>query len=162
MKLFVISTLILSTVSGLAQSSGESFVTSPDYFIDSLSQKENISAATLQSFNKMFINVENPKWHSTDEGSTVKFERDNIKFHVFYNKKGKWKATIRYLPFEMLPKWIVGRVRSEFRNFSIFFAQHVKTPVGATYLVKIEKSNNWKFVRISPEATEVLGEYVRN
>ena len=62
----------------------------------------------------------------------------------------------------MLPKWVVGRVRSEFRNFSIFFAQYVKTPVGATYLVKIEKSNNWKFVRISPEATEVLGEYVRN
>ena len=162
MKLFIISTLILCTPSGVAQSSEKSIVVSPNYFNDSLWQKENISAATLQSFNKMFINVENPKWHSTDEGSTVKFERDNIEYHVFFNKKGKWKATIRYLPFEMLPKWVVGRARSEFRNFSIFFAQHVKTPVGATYLVKIEKSNNWKFVRISPETTEVLGEYVRN
>jgi hypothetical protein len=128
----------------------------------SQSAEENISAATIESFNKMFNNVENARWHATDDGSTVKFQRHNIDYHVFFNKRGKWRATIHYVPPENLPKWVIGRVRSEFRNSSIFFAQHIRTHVGWTYFVKIEKGKEWKSVRISPEVTEVLGEYVRN
>jgi hypothetical protein len=116
----------------------------------------------VQSLNLMFANVENPQWHLTDEGSTVKFTQDNIAYHIFYNKRGKWKATIRNLAPEMLPRWVTGRVKSEFRHFSIFFAQHVKTPAGNAYLVKIENGNDWKNISITTQNTEVLGEYVRN
>jgi hypothetical protein len=152
----------LMTLSGFGQSSDRSFVTSPEYLSDSLSIPENISAAAIESFQKKFNNATNARWHSTDEGSSVKFQQGNSAYHVFYNKKGKWKATITYIAPEDLPKWVISRVKFEFKGYSIFFAQYVKTPDGSTHLVKIEKGSDWKFVMISPEATEVLGEYVRN
>lgn len=158
----IFSVIIFCAASGFSQSSGSIYLANSGYFPDSFAITENISFATLKSFNKMFGNVENARWHATDEGSTVKFSQSNIKYHVFYNKRGKWKATIQYLPVDMLPGWLVGRVRSEFRRFSIFFAQHVKTPFGRTYILKIEKGKEWKTIRVSPEATEVMEEYMRN
>ena len=162
MKHAIFSVFILSALSGFSQSSQRIYVANSGYYFDSVSIEENISSATMASFNKMFNNVENARWHLTDEGSTVKFKQGNVNYHVFYNKRGKWKAIIQYLPPDLLPKWVKGRVRSDFRKFSIFFAQNVKTPAGSTYLIKIEKGNEWKHICISPVATEVLGEYVRN
>ena len=162
MKFLLTILCFLLATQGHTQSSDRSFITKTEFVIDSAIANENVSAAAMSAFNKVFKDVENVRWHATDEGSTVKFDRVNTKYHVFYNKRGKWQSTIQYLPVEMVPRWVVGRVNSDFRHFSIFFAQFVKTRAGSAYLVKIEKGNDWKFVSITPMATEVLGEYVRN
>jgi hypothetical protein len=162
MKSMIILLCSLHAVATFGQASERSFVADPEYFADSLSIPENVSSAAIESFQKKFNNARNPRWHSTDDGSSVKFQQDNSAYHVFYNKRGKWTATIRYIEPEDLPKWVISRVKFDFKGYSIFFAQYVKTPVGGTYLVKIEKGSDWKFVRISPEVTEVLGEYVRS
>ena len=132
------------------------------HFFDFPPADENVSSSVIRSFNKMFSNVESAKWNATGKDVTVKFSQDNVAYHVFYNKKGKWLATIQTLPLEHLPKWVNARVKSDFGNYSVFLAQHVKTPAAWTYLVKIEKGKDWKIVKINREATEVVGEYVRN
>ena len=153
---------ILSASAGLAQTSNNSYVTNSVFSFDNVTMKENISSAALRSFNKMFNNVENARWNVIDDGCTVKFKQNNVSYHVFYNKRGKWQATMECLPLEVLPRWVTGRVKSEYKKFSIFFAQRVKTAAGQTYIIKIEKGNDWKCLCISREATEVMGEYVRN
>ena len=162
MKITFLSVITLCAVNACAQLSGNFYVTRPESVTDSLSISEHISSASLRSFKKMFGDVEKTRWHSTEDGYTAKFNQHNIYYHVFYNQRGKWKATIENLPVDMLPKWVVSRVKSEFRSFSIFFAQHIRTPVGHTYILKIEKGNDWKTIRLSREATEVSGEYIRN
>lgn len=138
-----------------------SYVEKPEFYSDSSALSENISAVTRQSFHKMFGDVANARWHVIDDGFTVKFRQHDIDHHVFYNNRGKWKATIQYLPVEKLPRWVCSRVSSDFKGYSIFFTQYVRTPVGHTYIVKIEKGSEWKCVRICSDATEVMGEYVR-
>ena len=145
---------ILSASASFSQSSDKSYVTNSEYL--------RISPAAIEWFEKNFANAENARWNVTDEGCTVKFRQNNVNYHVFYNKRGKWKATIENLPVAMLPRRVAGRIKADFKNFSIFFVQHVKTPAGRTYIIKIENGNDWKCIRISPEATEVMGEYVRN
>jgi len=153
MKCAICLIFILSALTGFGQASDKSYVTNSEYL--------KISDAAIESFKKNFLTAENVRWNVNDEGSTVKFKQNNINYHIFYNKRGKWQATIEYLPLEMLPRWIKSRVKSDFKNFSIFFAQHVKTSVGHIYVIKIEKGNEWKCISISPEATELMGEYVR-
>lgn len=162
MKSAIITLCILSALSGFAQSTDKSYITNSEYFFDSLNSKANISVATIKSFNKKFIGAANPLWHVTADGSTVKFRRDNIRYHVFYNKKGKWKATIRSLQHDQLPKWVTNRIYSDFSDYSIFFSQHIETRAGNLYFVKIENGNAWKCVYVTRETVEVTGEYVRN
>jgi hypothetical protein len=154
MKSALFSIFILFALNVFSQSSDKSYVTNLEYL--------KISNGAIESFKKNFAGAEDPRWNVTNEGSTVKFKQDNVNYHVFYSRRGKWQATIQCLPLEMLPRWVVARVKSDFKNFAIFFAQHIRTPIGHTYIINIEKGNNWKCIRISSEATEVLGEYVRN
>ena len=65
------------------------------------------------------------------------------------------------MPAGFLPKWAISRLASDFRDYSIFFVQHIATPAGNIYLVKIEKGNDWKCVRMSRDGLEIMGEYVR-
>ena len=138
-----------------------SYVAKPEFFSDSTASGDNVSAETRQSFRKMFGDVDNVRWYVIDDGFTVKFRQRDIDHHVFYSDRGKWKATIQFLPVEKLPRWVCNRVRSDFKGYSIFFSQYVRTPVGHTYIVKVEKGNSWKCLRICSDATEVMGEYVR-
>jgi hypothetical protein len=162
MKSAIVTICVLSVLSVFAQSTDKSYITDSKYFFDSLDIKANISVAAIRSFNKKFIGAANPVWHASAEENTVKFQRDNIRYHVFYSKKGKWKATVKNLSHDQLPKWVVGRIASDFTDYSIFFSQHISTPAGNIYFVKIERGNEWKCVRITRESAEITGEYVRN
>lgn len=49
-----------------------------------------------------------------------------------------------------------GRLRNRVRS-----KREMEDPQGSIYLVKIEKGNDWKFIKVNNWETEVIGEYIK-
>jgi hypothetical protein len=123
----------------------------------------NISEATLKSFNRQYQNVSNAVWNTTpDEGSSVKFSLSGIDHKVFYSKRGRWISTVKNIPAEKLPRYVISRIKLDYPHHNIFFAQHVRTSLGQAYVVSIAKGDTWKQIKLVGNEIEVMGDYVRN
>lgn len=121
----------------------------------------NVHANCLKHFERSFKNTTNTNWSVTDEGYTARFSVNNMSYDVRYNKKGRWLSTIRYIPVQQLDEKISKFVLTQYKHYTIFFAQQVSVPQGSIYLVKIEKGNDWKFIKVNNWETEVIGEYIK-
>ena len=121
----------------------------------------NVHSNCLKHFSRSFKNAANQRWSVSDEGYTVKFTANGISYDVRYNHRGHWKTTISYFPVNLLNKNVVRSVLYAYKHYNIFFAQQVSVPSGSVYFVKIEKGNEWKFLKVMNREIEVLGEYIK-
>jgi hypothetical protein len=120
-----------------------------------------VNANCLKHFAKSFTNTATPRWTETENGFTAHFSQNETLYDVRYNHKGRWVCTIKYLPIEQLNKNVARTVYNQYRDYHIFFAQQVSVSSGSAYFIKIEKENQWKYLRVVSGAIEVLGEYVK-
>ena len=121
----------------------------------------NVHSNCLKHFSRSFKNAANQRWSVNDEGYSVHFTENDIKYDVRYNQRGRWKTTISYIPVELLNKDVTRTIRYAYRDYNIFFAQKVSVPAGFVHFVKIGKGNEWKFLKVMSREIEVLGEYIR-
>jgi hypothetical protein len=121
----------------------------------------HVNAKCLKHFSHQFKNAAETRWMKNDEGFSAHFSETNILYDVRYNHHGRWICTIKNIPVELLSKNVVNVLRYEYRHYNIFFAQQILVPAGSVYLLKIEKGNEWKYVKVSDRIVEVLNEYVK-
>ena len=121
----------------------------------------NVHSNCLKHFERSFKNSTNFNWTVTETGYTARFWENNMSYDVRYNKKGRWLSTIRHIPVQHLDEKISKFVLNQYKHYTIFFAQQVTVPQGSVYLVKIEKGNDWKFIKVKRWETEVIGEYIK-
>lgn len=121
----------------------------------------NINENCYRHFSKRFAEVSNARWAKTENGYGAYFTDNGIQYDVRYNHKGQWRCTIKYLPVDLLNKNVARIVRNNYRHYNIFFAQQVSVSAGSVYFVKVEKGNEWKFLRVVSSTVEELGSYVK-
>ncbi|HUQ65363.1 MAG TPA: hypothetical protein VM101_04380 [Flavitalea sp.] len=121
----------------------------------------NVHANCLKHFSRSFKNSVHAIWSTNDKGYSVRFKENELSYDVRYNHHGRWMCTIRNIPFQLLDKKIAKFVLNEFKHYNIFFAQEVSVPLGSVYLIKIEKGNEWKCIKVKKWETEVMEEYVK-
>ncbi|WP_207510532.1 hypothetical protein [Longitalea luteola] len=125
---------------------------------------ETKDAATMQpnavtNFITAFPNATNAGWTRLRNGeSLVHFFSDDIETKVFYNRKGKHIATIRYYDEYTLPAEVRHLVKSAYYDFTIFLVIEVTINNQTAYLVKIEDNTRIKTVRVLAGEMDVLEE----
>jgi len=162
MKLLVSFATLFLCVNSIAQTADENSFNPITQHAGIQSNEAKISEVTLKSFNRQYKNASNIVWSTLNEGNCVKFSLDEIEYRVFYNKKGRWMSTIKNLPNERLPWHVANRIKQEYPGFNVFFAQHVHTSMGQAYVIKIEKGESWKQVKLVGSEVEVMGDYIRS
>jgi hypothetical protein len=114
---------------------------------------------TLQRFDKSYADVENTHWSKIREGSQVTFTSNGKKWMIRYSPNGRWICTIRYLPLEQVPENIELSITGAYPGYHIFFAQDVQTPAGFAHVIKIEKGNTWKTLKVVNCEIEVMEDF---
>src|SRR5688500_5941348 len=153
--IYVLYLFIALPISSFSQTTVSAEITTAEYPV------VNVHSKCLKHFANAFKSSTNTKWSATDEGYTARFLENNISYDVRYNHRGRWLSTIRYIPVQQLDQKISRFVLDQYRNYNIFFAQQVTVPIGSVYLVKIEKGNDWKFLKVKSTEIEVIGEYIK-
>jgi hypothetical protein len=122
----------------------------------------SVHAKCLQHFEQAFVEPQSVRWRITAEGFGANFSSQGITYDVRYNQKGRWQATIRYIPIALLDRHVAATVKRVYPRYNIFFAQQLSVTKGSMYVIKIEKGNEWKLLNVVNHTVIVAGEYVKN
>jgi hypothetical protein len=108
-----------------------------------------ISTRAKRDLYTRYKNAANEKWTSTNEGFNASFTSGEIKYRVYYNKKGYRLFTIRSYPEKYLLKDIRTQVRSSYFDYNIRWVEEIEKIFNPlVYVVLLEGEKEWIKLRI--------------
>ena len=121
---------------------------------------KEVNERALKNFNKRY-KISGEKWTNSDDVITASFKVNNIRYSVFYDKKGHWIGSIKSYAENLLDKEFRSMVKSKYYDFQINGIQEIEY-VGyelPTYIVILQNKNNVKWVRINHGSMNVYKEF---
>ena len=114
-------------------------------------EKSLVNERAYKDFKKQY-KTSDEKWAKSKGGITASFKADNIRYAVYYDKKGHWIATIKSYAENLLKKDIRTMVKREYFDFDINGIQEIEyNSYGSNpiYIVIIQEENSIKKILIN-------------
>jgi hypothetical protein len=115
-----------------------------------------------RNFRKEFRNVYNPAWIEKEDGFRAKFQENDTKYMVDYDKKGNWVSTIMNYDETKLDSRIAGAVKTAFLGYAIVHVTEIRKGKSTVYLVKIDNQKLLKTVRVINGEMDVYESYIKS
>jgi len=115
-----------------------------------------------KNFKKEFKNVYNPAWIEKEDGYRVKFQENDTKYMVDYDKKGNWVSTILNYDETKLDPRIAGAVKTAFLGYAIVHVTEIRKRKSTVFLVKIDNQKLLKTIRVINGEMDVYESYIKS
>ena len=103
--------------------------------------RSELKINAIRNFEKQFANVDET-WSIKEDGFRAGFTRDNIKYMVDFDQKGKWVSTIRVYDESNLSVDIRRSVKSIYVDYSIVKVIEVKIGKTLVHFIKMESQSS--------------------
>ncbi len=110
-----------------------------------------VNRKAVKDFQVRCAEAKDEKWFSVSDGFVVHFTMDGFRDRLYYDKKGHWMYSLRYIDEKKLPREVRNQVKSTYFDFTIKLVEIVEVPDHKVYLVHLEDSTTLKIVRVSDE-----------
>ena len=110
-----------------------------------------ISPRAVKDFMNTHKNVTGESWMKTKDGFSVRFNSDDVRTTIYYDKKGNWSGSIKIYGEEKLLREVRHVVKSTYYDYNIVYAQEIETTDSdgvPTYVVCVEDKTKIKMIRI--------------
>jgi hypothetical protein len=109
-------------------------------------------------------NVTGESWMKTKDGFSVRFNSDDVRTTIYYDKKGNWSGSIKIYGEEKLLREVRHVVKSTYYDYNIVYAQEIETTDSdgvPTYVVCVEDKTKIKMIRIRDGEMSVWKEFTK-
>ena len=123
-----------------------------------------ISPRAIKDFMNTHKNVTGESWMKTKDGFSVRFNSDDVRTTIYYDKKGNWSGSIKIYGEEKMLREIRHVVKSTYYDYNIVYAQEIETTDSdgvPTYVVCVEDKTKIKMIRISAGEMSEWKEYTK-
>ena len=123
-----------------------------------------ISPRAVKDFMNTHKNVTGESWMKTKDGFSVRFNSDDVRTTIYYDKKGNWSGSIKIYGEEKMLRDIRHLVKSTYYDYSIVYTQEIETTDSdgvPTYVVCVEDKTKIKMIRISAGEMSEWKEYTK-
>jgi len=123
-----------------------------------------ISPRAVKDFMNTHKNVTGESWMKTKDGFSVRFNSDDVRTTIYYDKKGNWSGSIKIYGEEKMLRDIRHLVKSTYYDYNIVYAQEIETTDSdgvPTYVVCVEDKTKIKMIRISAGEMSEWKEYTK-
>ena len=123
-----------------------------------------ISPRAVKDFMNTHKNVTGESWMKTKDGFSVRFNSDDVRTTIYYDKKGNWSGSIKIYGEEKLLREVRHVVKSTYYDYNIVYAQEIETTDSdgvPTYVVCVEDKTKIKMIRISAGEMSEWKEYTK-
>lgn len=120
-----------------------------------------INIKALTHLRKTFKGADNETWRVHSDGEYVaSFMKDDISYIVYYDKKGRWLATVKGYNEDKMSFDLRDLVKRNYYDYSISYVKEVKTYRNdtITFVVSIQYKNLSKVIRIQNGEMDILQE----
>ncbi len=110
-----------------------------------------ISPRAVKDFMNTHKNVTGESWMKTKDGFSVRFNSDDVRTTIYYDKKGNWAGSIKIYGEEKLLRDIRHLVKSTYYDYNIVYAQEIETTDSdgvPTYVVCVDDKTKIKMIRV--------------
>jgi len=124
----------------------------------------SISPRAVKDFMNTHKNVTGESWMKTKDGFSVRFNSDDVRTTIYYDKKGNWSGSIKIYGEEKMPRDIRHLVKSTYYDYSIVYTQEIETTDSdgvPTYVVCVDDKTKIKMIRISAGEMSEWKEYTK-
>jgi hypothetical protein len=173
MKKNLIALVIVSvaTLAGISDANAQivSNSSSLEYQVNATETKNSmnepaISPRAIKDFMNTHKNVTGESWMKTKDGFSVRFNSDDVRTTIFYDKKGNWSGSLKIYGEEKMLHDIRHLVKSTYYDYNIVYAQEIETTDSdgvPTYVVCVEDKTKIKMIRISAGEMSEWKEYTK-
>jgi hypothetical protein len=120
-----------------------------------------VNSRAARDFSERFEEADKADWLETKEGFAAKFVNDGVNTRVFYDRRGRWTATIRMYDQHGLPQEVRKQVRSTYYDYNIYLVFEVTVGNKTAYLVQLEDEQTMKTVRVLDGEMDVYEEFLK-
>ena len=123
-----------------------------------------ISPRAVKDFMNTHKNVTGESWMKTKDGFSVRFNSDDVRTTIYYDKKGNWSGSIKIYGEEKLLREVRHVVKSTYYDYNIVYAQEIETTDSdgvPTYVVCVEDKTKIKMIRIRDGEMSVWKEFTK-
>ena len=166
--LVIVSVATLGGISG-ANAQIVSNSSSLEYQMNATETKNSInelaiSPRAVKDFMNTHKNVTGESWMKTKDGFSVRFNSDDVRTTIYYDKKGNWSGSIKIYGEEKLLREVRHVVKSTYYDYNIVYAQEIETTDSdgvPTYVVCVEDKTKIKMIRIRDGEMSVWKEFTK-
>jgi hypothetical protein len=112
---------------------------------------KDVNLKAITDFKNRYSAATEAKWYAIPDGYVTHCILDGFAARIFYNKKGRWQASLTNSGESKLPKDIRAIVKSTYYDFTITLVQDVETLSGGVYVIHLDDSKHIKIVRVTKE-----------
>ena len=124
----------------------------------------SISPRAVKDFMNTHKNVTGESWMKTKDGFSVRFNSDDVRTTIYYDKKGNWTGSIKIYGEEKMLRDLRHVVKSTYYDYNIVYAQEIETTDSdgvPTYVVCVEDKTKIKMIRIRDGEMSVWKEFTK-
>jgi hypothetical protein len=121
----------------------------------------SINTKAVSDFKQRYNDVDNEVWQKTNTGFIVTFTKDSISWIIVYDKKGKWKSSVKGYGEDKMIFEIRDIVKRSYYDFNISHVDEIETLLSngiPTYLVYIHYNKETKIIRVKENEISVWRE----
>ena len=106
-----------------------------------------VNEKVLKSFKETFTNAEQVKWNESGNSYSVRFLQGDVRYIVYYDKKGSIINSMRFYQPALLPAHILRALQHSYSRQTAFGVTEITSGEDIAYFVKLEDSKYWYTVR---------------
>ena len=123
-----------------------------------------ISPRAVKDFMNTHKNVTGESWMKTKDGFSVRFNSDDVRTTIYYDKKGNWSGSIKIYGEEKMLRDIRHLVKSTYYDYNIVYTQEIETTDSdglPTYVVCVDDKTKIKMIRVVNGEMSIWKEYAK-
>lgn len=118
-----------------------------------------LNEKAYNTFIKTHGNIEDLNAYVENENTFVSCIKENVKYRILYNNKGRHVYTVKYYTPEQIPAEALDLVKDEFFRYSILRGTELNIGGRISYLVDIRHKDKFKTIRVSEGKFDIYQEY---
>jgi hypothetical protein len=126
----------------------------------SATDKSAIHSKALRDFNSRFNHAQEAKWFDIPSGYFTCFKVDGFSNRAFYDKKGRWQASLKMFGENKLPNDIRKIVKSTYYDYAITIVEEVDVADSLVYIVHLDDGATIKNLRVTQDGEmDILSDF---
>jgi hypothetical protein len=159
-KFFIATGMSIAALTGCAyaQQSGNSLAAANVKTLKPKGQYLNeVNVRAMRDFVSRYGDVENVKWHNSNESYIAVFFRDSIQYRIMYSRRGDLSYVMKYYEEKQMASDIRAIIKSTYYDYKIYIVQEIETPDHPSiYIVNLQGETDWKKVKLCQGEMEVM------